>query len=495
MKLIARAISITILLLISSVSYSQVDTDPPAPPVLNFVTIQQASGKPELFWSKSPSADVAGYVLYYFRNSEGHAFDTIHDPNVTSTVNYGSAAQLLVESYIIAAIDTAGNISPLSNALNTIFPQLQGDSCKSLLNVTWNSYPSFPINITGYKIQVSENGAPYSDAGTVDAGTFSFDITGIKPAVTYCIAVRAILDGGFEALSVSKCRQVQMESAPDWINADYATVNENNRISLSFTIDPQSEITTFWLNRKRLSDNDFVSITNTELVNNNILYTDQTAKPSERYIYWLMAINKCGLPSTNSNVAGNILLEVSPTDDLVKLRWNRYTTWNGGVNVYRLFMNTGNGYSVLSVFSPADTACTIDYHDIMYNVTDTSICFYIESYEIPNQYGITGTSRSNSLCIAGIEKITVPNAFTPDNDNLNDLFRPFLSFTPAEYQLIITDRQNNKIFESSDPLQSWDGTKGGSPLPRDVYLWFLRAKTPSGKIISKTGTISIVKTR
>jgi gliding motility-associated-like protein len=495
MKSAVHAILMILLFLLSVAASCQVDTDPPDPPVLNLLTIQPASGKPELFWSKSPSSDVAGYVIYYYRNGEGHALDTIRDVNATSYINNGSASQFLIESYVIAAIDTAGNISPLSNALNTIFPQIKSDSCKSLINVTWNSYPSYPKSVTGYTIQISENGGPYTDAGSVDAGTFSFDVTGIKPAVIYCISVKAVLEGGSYALSVIKCRQVQMERAPDWINADYATVNDNKSISLSFTIDPLSEIKTFWINRKRLADNTFLSFTNTELVNNSIIYTDQSAKTTERYIYWLMAINKCGIPSANSNVGGNILLEISANEDIVNLRWNSYTKWNGGVSSYSLFMNTGNGFSLKSVFTQADTVCAIDYHDIMYEVSDTGVCFYIESEEIPNQFGITGTSRSNTVCIEGTEKITVPNAFTPDNDNLNDLFRPVLSFTPAEYQLIITDRQNNKLFESSDHLQSWDGTKGGSPLPRDVYLWYLKVKTPSGKIISKTGTISIVKTR
>jgi gliding motility-associated-like protein len=272
-------------------------------------------------------------------------------------------------------------------------------------------------------------------------------------------------------------------------------VNDEDKISLSFTIDPVSEIKTFWVNRKRLADNDFVSMTNTQLLNNNILFTDANAKTTEKYVYWLAAINRCGIPSTNSNIAANMILEISAASDPILLQWNSYRNWTGGISGYRLFINTGSGFGLKNTFAASDTTCTIDYRDIMNDVSDASICFYIEAEEIPNIHGITGKSRSNTVCMTGTEKITVPNSFTPDNDNLNDLFRPVLSFTPAEYQLIITDRFNNKLFESSDPLQSWDGTKGGSSLPRDVYLWFIRVKTPSGSVISKTGTIAIVKTR
>jgi gliding motility-associated-like protein len=93
------------------------------------------------------------------------------------------------------------------------------------------------------------------------------------------------------------------------------------------------------------------------------------------------------------------------------------------------------------------------------------------------------------------ERITVPTAFTPDNDLVNDLFKPVLSFIPLEYHLVITDRQNNILFESTDHQAQWDGTRNGNPLSQGVYLWFLKVKTPSGKIISKSGTVTIIKNR
>jgi hypothetical protein len=48
------------------------------------------------------------------------------------------------------------------------------------------------------------------------------------------------------------------------------------------------------------------------------------------------------------------------------------------------------------------------------------------------------------------------------------------------------------LFETKDNLAEWDGTKNGSPLPEGVCLWFLKLTTPSGKVITKTGTITIV---
>jgi gliding motility-associated-like protein len=131
----------------------------------------------------------------------------------------------------------------------------------------------------------------------------------------------------------------------------------------------------------------------------------------------------------------------------------------------------------------------------MYEVTGNDICFYISATEITNLHNITGESRSDAVCTETTERITVPTAFTPDNNLVNDMFSPVLSFTPTEYHLVITDRQNNIMFESSDFQAQWDGTKNGTPLSQGVYLWFLRVKTPSGKIITRSGTVTIIKNR
>jgi gliding motility-associated-like protein len=78
---------------------------------------------------------------------------------------------------------------------------------------------------------------------------------------------------------------------------------------------------------------------------------------------------------------------------------------------------------------------------------------------------------------------------------VNDFFRPVLSFTPLDYNLIISDRQGNILFETRDHNATWDGSQNGNPHPQGVFLWFLKVKTPSGKSISKTGTLTLINSR
>ena len=44
------------------------------------------------------------------------------------------------------------------------------------INVSWNSYPSFPVKVTGYSILMSVNGGSYTEAGNVSSGDTSFTL-------------------------------------------------------------------------------------------------------------------------------------------------------------------------------------------------------------------------------------------------------------------------------------------------------------------------------
>ena len=467
----------------------------PVSPLLTHVTVEQSTGKPILQWDKSPSPGVAGYVVYYFSNGEGHAFDTIRDPNATSYVNLGSSCQFFIESYVVAALDSAGNVSPLSNELHTMLPLLSADSCQRKINASWNSYPSFPVPVTGYTISVSEDGGLFTGAGTIPPDQLSFDLGGIKPAINYCILITANLEGGGTARSVIKCKTVDFERGPGWMNADDVSVTEDKKLELHFTFDPLFGGSSFFIRRTRLSTGEILTLPVSRQAANEITYTDATADITQEYSYQIFARNNCGIASWSSNVATNLVVDAKYENNQIRLRWNSYKEFTGGVNSYEIYIDTGDGFSIIGTDAPPDTIYSLDYNEIMNSVTGGKICLYTEAREKTNIHGISGVSRSNTSCIDAVERITVPNAFTPNNDNLNDLFRPVLSFTPVEYRLMITDRQNNKLFETTDPMESWDGTRSGSALPADIYLWFIRLKTPSGREITKTGTVAIVKTR
>jgi gliding motility-associated-like protein len=480
------------LVLLPLVSYSQKDCTVPVSPVLNSVSVQPETGYAELNWSLSPSSDVAAYILYNHNSGYWITIDTLWDPAATSYLYASAGTKYFSESYVVAAFRKPICTSPLSNIISTIFCSASIDTCKKQIIVRWNKYPDFPKKVLDYQILVSKNGSTLTVMITVDSLSDSYVLTDFEMDAKYCFAVRAELEGGSTSSSNKNCLETKMQRPPQWINADYATVNSGNEILLSFKIDPSSEIKIFKLEKKTGSQGTFQEIYRSSSVSGSMLFNDSNADISKINYYRLSALNNCNTAVTWSNIASNIVLFLERNNDDIKLIWNPYKEWLGSVGSYRLFANTGGVFSEKSVLTPSDTALNISYSDLMYEVTGKEVCFMVKAVEASNPFGDPGESSSRIVCTPISEVITVPNVFTPDNNGLNDLFWPFLSFTPTSYQLVVTDLQRKTVFESKNPAEKWDGTRNGNPLPEGVYLWYLKAVTPSGKSISRTGNITII---
>jgi len=467
-------------------------TDPPVSPVLTTVSVQPETGYTGFTWNLSPSPGIAGYILYSYKNGDGMALDTIWDPFAISYTLRDNSSKYLSVSYVVAAVRKPRCTSILSNALNSIFEVASIDTCTRKIKISWNKYPSTPVKVTGYTILLSVNGSGYTDAANVGITDTSFFLNDFSLNAQYCFVVRANLEGGKSSTSNKTCLSTKMQRPPEWINADQATINSDGKIALSFSIDPLSEIKHFSLERRNGSSGVFHEISQPASSNGSVNYIDNHAKTDSIYNYRLSALNSCNLPVVVSNTESNLVLSLKNNNSNIILSWNAYKEWLGVISSYKLFVNTGNGFEEKVVIAANDTTYSQDYHQLMYEVTGNEVCFYISASESSNPHGISGVSISPKICTNPTEIITVPNVFTPNNDLKNDHFRPVLSFTPLDYHLIISDRRGNVLFETKDNLAEWDGTKNGSPLPEGVCLWFLKLTTPSGKVITKTGTITIV---
>jgi gliding motility-associated-like protein len=493
---------ITVILSLSSyIAYSQINCTVPLAPVLNYVSVEPETGNTILDWTLSQSTDIAAYILYTYEDGDGMAFDTIWDPAVHNFTINNTASKYSSFSYVVAAYRLPvipgmdGCPSPLSNVLTTIFAQSVIDTCNKKIVLSWNRYPSFPHPVTDYSILLSVNGESFIEIDKVNPDLDNFILNDFTVDEDYCFVIRANLEGGLFSTSNKTCLLTKMQRAPQWINADDANVTEENEVSLSFTIDPMTEIFHYSLERRTGYEGNFQEIAQPVSANGSVLFTDNKADINTVNFYRLSALNNCNIPVTYSNLSSNMVLVLERIGNDLNLSWNSYKEWNGTIFSYRLFINTGNGFEERAVLQPSDTVITLGYNELMYQVTGNEICFYILASEISNPNGINGQSLSSHVCTVPTEIVTVPNVFTPNNDLVNDFFRPVLSFTPVDYHLIISDRRGNTLFETRDYTAEWDGSHNGNNHPESVCLWFLKVVTPSGKSISKTGTVTIINKR
>ncbi len=78
-------------------------------------------------------------------------------------------------------------------------------------------------------------------------------------------------------------------------------------------------------------------------------------------------------------------------------------------------------------------------------------------------------------------KLTMPNAFSPNGDDKNDIYKAKEWQSLVEFRAIIFSRWGQKIYEWTDPSAGWDGTFNGHDAKEGVYYVDVKAKGADGR--------------
>ncbi len=87
----------------------------------------------------------------------------------------------------------------------------------------------------------------------------------------------------------------------------------------------------------------------------------------------------------------------------------------------------------------------------------------------------------------------VPNAFTPNGDGQNDIFRAIpVGFANTTYFRVF-NRNGLLLFETNQYLKGWDGTYNGKPQPAGVYVWTVAGTDKDFKRVEVKGTVNLLR--
>jgi gliding motility-associated-like protein len=87
-----------------------------------------------------------------------------------------------------------------------------------------------------------------------------------------------------------------------------------------------------------------------------------------------------------------------------------------------------------------------------------------------------------------------PNAFTPNGDGKNDVFRPVANGPMYEYELRIYNRWGQLVFYAKDSKLGWDGKYMGALVDNGSYVWMMGYKKKiGGPVIMVKGEISVLR--
>ena len=199
---------------------------------------------------------------------------------------------------------------------------------------------------------------------------------------------------------------------------------------------------------------------------------DPLAQPLSNTIYTLVVINGPCSTSTTHTVNVDPLPQLSVKTDSLDIL--------DGESI--LLQATSN---VLCVWSPnSHLSCTQCYDPMA--TPDGNITYYVTAVMED------GCSIMDSVRIFVEPAFYIPNSFTPDGDDLNEIFKPVFSGYD-KINAYIFDRWGVQVYHWMDLNGGWDGTYGGVPSPEDVYTYLIVATDFRGKELKVSGTVSLVR--
>jgi gliding motility-associated-like protein len=208
------------------------------------------------------------------------------------------------------------------------------------------------------------------------------------------------------------------------------------------------------------------------------LLTDQI------YDFKVEALNNCNrLSSTPPH--RNVVVKGTPNGNTdLTLTWNTYQGWKDGVSAYELLKNKNE---ILlpdqSTYFGLDTTQRLEFL-----LDEYRVCYRVLSHE--NNGG--NQSYSNRYCSDLEPIIHLPNAFTPDLNGLNDSFKA-VGFAIKDFQMEIYNRWGERIYESNNLNEGWDGTFKGKEAIEGIYIYLVRYSSGKGKTYLLKGNLSLIR--
>ncbi|MFZ1331381.1 MAG: gliding motility-associated C-terminal domain-containing protein, partial [Flavobacteriales bacterium] len=317
---------------------------------------------------------------------------------------------------------------------------------------TGSTQPTLTIDTDGtYSVDVTLNGCMVSDA--IDVGIFMTSTFSIGGDVVLCPGETVVLDA------------TQANAQHTWstgANADAISVNGEG---------------IYWVNvvMAGCSASDTVEVSVIDLPAPNLgadiiscegLMVPLSVDPGDVEVLWstgstLSAIDVVteGAYSVTFSLEGctaTDVINISFNDSITSLEIGPETVICPG-QYMNLSVTEINGINYLWSNGSTTSNTTVDAAGI-YTVTFTGQC-------------ASGTEQIEVMVGDCDTYVNVPNTFTPNNDDINDVFLPVVSGTVENYKLEIFDRWGELIFTTSDPTIGWDGSVKTTIAQDGVYVW------------------------
>ena len=405
------------------------------------------------------------YKLQIATNSTN--FQQLQDVyNVNNTIVSNLRPEDNYYCFRLGAFDPCNNTTVYSNVICSSNFDLAVQS--DVNRLTWVTSSTGIANHS-----ISKTGSPPLSAPPTDA---SLNDTNVVCGTDYCYQLTSTYTNGSQSISLEKCGAAFSNKIPLEPQNVSSIVGENNGVDLQWSQDPAFVAETYNI----LKSGTVISTSTTNT------YNDATYTPGDGSCYKISYTDACGNKSTQSPEACPIFVTGSlGENNVITLVWNAYTGWKNGVDHYIVEKFNEEGQLLQSFNAGTATTLVDDEEDF-----DNQIYIY-KITAIANDAGISN-SVSNSITIIKEPNLSYPTAFTPNGDNMNDVFKVFGQFTAA-VEFKIFNRWGELLFITTDLGKGWDGTYKGSAMPEGTYVFRAFLTDRAGRTSERSGTVVLLR--
>lgn len=304
----------------------------------------------------------------------------------------------------------------------------------------------------------------------------------------YCYQIEVKVSGvlrnlnnfAYSSISLSSKQCINRQNVtPSPITDAFVTVNNANNSEMKI-----NDNSPWTLNRKRyiLYRDNGTEFTKIDSIATIQLFTDKMVDASQKsYCYKVSFVDECGRTSETSPPFCTTNLSETSNGFL---QWTNQSPFgNSIIKSFEIqsFDNTG-------LVSTEATQITTTYEP------------KLDKFEEEAKYRIKAIapdgkeSFSNVYTIPLKINVFVPNAFSPNEDGINDdltLKGSFKRFTI--FQIEIYNRWGIPVFTSDDVTNTWDGKYQNTTAPNDTYTYKIYAKLKDGQEFNKSGKLLLLR--
>lgn len=166
------------------------------------------------------------------------------------------------------------------------------------------------------------------------------------------------------------------------------------------------------------------------------------------------------------------------------------------LNPTEIFYSPAPLFTGLSTLGCPPSIYGFSFHDDIWRFTDDlSLTEQVCTSFLPSEYYVSGSAAVYNETNCEFEQLGVvvmPNVFTPNSDNINDLFLIKETCGVKSFNLQIFNRWGEVMFETDNSDEGWDGKYNGQNVADGTYFWIVTYLT-GGVLEKSSGNLQLTR--